>query len=123
MRTNSTKNQLGLAPMRIPKIRASWNDPPPPNTPTWSQAGLETAQERRDLGRDALGLVLHDEVPGVVEDHEVGVRDLLGEAMRARHRRVVVLGAPEDQRRHAERGEAAPVGRELLEVARLVERE
>jgi hypothetical protein len=26
---NSTANQLGLAPMRIPKMRASWIDPPP----------------------------------------------------------------------------------------------
>ena len=25
-----TMNQLGLAPMRIPKIRASCTDPPPP---------------------------------------------------------------------------------------------
>ena len=32
MVTNRTTNQLGLAPIRMPKTRASWMEPPPPNT-------------------------------------------------------------------------------------------
>src|SRR5689334_20473664 len=104
--------------MRIPKIRASWIDPPPPST--LSGYG---AQEAAELGGHAPGVVLRDEVPGVVEDHELGVRDLLGEAVRRRDRRVVVLGAPQDQRRDAELRQLALVRRELLEVPGPVERE
>src|SRR4051794_36162709 len=119
MRTNRTKNQLGLAPMRIPKTRASWIELPPPNTRSWSQV----AQVPGDLRPDACGVVLHDEVPRVVEHDDLRVRDLLAEAVGAGHRRVVVLGAPQDQRGHAELREAALVGRELGEVSRPVERE
>src|SRR3954453_23185348 len=104
--------------MRIPKILASWIEPPPPNTR--SSYGRE---ESRYLGRHALGRVLHDEMAGVVEHHELGVGDLLGKAMGRRHRRVVVPGAPQDQRGHPQLRELALVGRELLEVAGLVERE
>ena len=31
METNRTTNQLGLAPTRMPAMRASWMEPPPPN--------------------------------------------------------------------------------------------
>ena len=45
------------------------------------------------------------------------------EAVRPGHRGELVLLAPEQQRRHAERGQLALVGRELLEVAGAVELE
>src|SRR5206468_11657771 len=53
--TNSTKNQLMLAPMRIPKILASWIEPPPPNTTEWSQVarlrrGGMPRHDRRGVG-------------------------------------------------------------------------
>src|SRR3954447_8803255 len=104
--------------MRIPKIRASWIDPPPPNTP--SGYGRE---EPRYLRADALGVVLHQEVPGVGENHDVAVGDLLLEAVRPGDRRIVVLLAPQHHRRDAEFRELALVLRELLEVARSVQGE
>src|SRR4051794_7342567 len=38
MNRKRMKNQLGVTPMRIPKIRTTWIDPPPKPTVTWSQA-------------------------------------------------------------------------------------
>src|SRR3954451_21446015 len=99
--------------MRIPKIFASWIDRPVPNTPLWSQP----AEKARNLRADALGLLLHHEVPSALEDDQLGVGDLLVEAMRATDRRVLVAVAPQDQRGDVQRGEPPLVRRELLEVA------
>src|SRR4051794_29990935 len=105
--------------MRIPKIFASCIDRPVPNTPLWSQP----AEKARNLRADALRLVLHHEVPGAVEDDELGVGDLLVEAVGAADRRVVVAVAPQDQRRDVQRREPALVRRELLEVAGAIQGE
>src|SRR3954453_9270770 len=92
---------------------------------TSSMEGLDRVfvQEADHLTRAALGVVLEDEVARALHQHELGIRDLPLKAVGAADRREGVVLAPNDQRRDAELGEPALVGRELDEVARAVERE
>src|SRR3954467_11853541 len=94
--------------------------------PTTVSAWRARAHPREEAGQRlavAVRRVLDHEVPRAFEHDELRTRDLTLEAPRSRHGRREVVLAPEQQRRHLERGEPPLVGLELLEVARAVELE
>jgi hypothetical protein len=92
-----------------------------PGTPR-SSAGVPPQEVDEQRAR-LRGLVVPDEMPGLLENRELRAGQLLVEALRHRHAGEAVLPAPHDQRGEVQRGDAALEGDELLELARAVQLE
>ena len=113
-RRDSWRRASGRAPRRS-RDRRLWAS----RSPTRSSPRKSTT-----IAGGAVGHLVEHEVPDALEDLRPRVRDLLREAMGAWRRGANGSSAPQQQqRRHAERGQPAPIGLELGEVARAVELE
>src|SRR5436189_143507 len=78
-------------------------------------------EECADLLRNTFRVVLHQEMPGVVEHDEPRARYLLLEPVGAGHGRELVSPTPQQQHGNVQPRQLATIGLELRELARAVE--